>query len=282
VMTAAPSCPEIVRLHLAGDAPLALEPAQVERLPHALKDYLPEALDSGGALAVHQAFIAACEDPAPPEIIFARIASVSRSLELIDQKSWPQAITFYLKHADSRLPVPESNPADPFNLLHALSGLIVASKKPMSDRLGQTVADMERALAVTLDWQQTLIHTSDKSADAYEALKNTWQDVRANYDDVLKRYLALELSLALYPFAGLGHNISERITILGVRLATVKLALMCGCGIYGPALPQDIVVRTLQSLSRFLDHLANPGFSLQIYAETGWTREARMRGLLEN
>jgi len=41
------------------------------------------------------------------------------------------------------------------------------------------------------------------------------------------------------------------------------------------------VVRIIQSLSRLLDHLGDPAFSLKIYAETGWIKEARMRGLLE-
>ncbi len=70
----------------------------------------------------------------------------------------------------------------------------------------------------------------------------------------------------------------ERATLIGVRLATVRLAFMCACDIHGPQLPQEVVIRLLQSLSRFMDHLGDPAFSLQIYAETGWTKEARMRG----
>lgn len=150
----------------------------------------------------------------------------------------------------------------------------------MSDRLRQTVSDMERSLGVTLNWQQVLIHLSEHSADVYQQLKDRWEKTGARYQPILRRYLQMQLSLALFPFSGLGHTINERITIIGVRLATIKLALMCACGIHGPELPQDVVVRVVQSLSRFVDHLGDPAFSSQIYAETGWNRESRMRGLL--
>jgi hypothetical protein len=41
------------------------------------------------------------------------------------------------------------------------------------------------------------------------------------------------------------------------------------------------VISVVQSLSRFMDHLGDPGFSLQICDETGWNRENRMRGVIE-
>ncbi len=42
IMTAAMSCPEIVRLALADEEPCALEEASADRLPQSLKNYLPE------------------------------------------------------------------------------------------------------------------------------------------------------------------------------------------------------------------------------------------------
>ncbi len=232
---------------------------------------------------MHQAFLQAAEDTgASPERIFLRIASASRSLERIDRKGWPQAVPFYLAHADERLLPAESDVADPFNLLHALCGLIVASKKRPSARLKQTIADMEKALAATLDWEKVEIHTTPQSAGAYRRMQTLWREkYSAHYAPLLRRWLQMQLALALYPYAGFGNTLSERITIIGVRLATIKLALMCICSIYGSILSQDVVVRVIQSLSRFLDHLGDAGFSLQIYSETGWTQEKRMRGLLE-
>jgi hypothetical protein len=40
------------------------------------------------------------------------------------------------------------------------------------------------------------------------------------------------------------------------------------------------VVRIVQSLSRVLDHLADPELSLKIYEEPGWLREPRLRALM--
>ncbi len=280
VMTATLSCPEIARLAFAAET-LDYAPAEMERLPHSVKNYLPEGMTAEEAMDVHRLFLAATEENTGAEHIFLRMASVSRSIEMIDKKSWPQAVPMYFKLAEARLPAAETNPADPFNLLHALAGLIVAAKKPMSPRLKQTVDDMEKALAVTLDWENVLIHTTENSLPAYQKLQAWWQSHgAAHYEKILRRFLAMQLSLMLYPFSGLGDSLSERITLVGVRLATVKLAIMCGCAIEGEVLPLDSVVRIVQSLSRFMDHLGDPAFSLAIYRETGWVREARMRGLL--
>jgi hypothetical protein len=281
VMTAAMSCPEIVRLALS-DTPLIWEAVPVDRLPHGIKDYLPGGIAIEDALRIHAAFMEAAQADAPVELAFLRIASVSRSLARIGHASWPQAVVYYFQHADARLLQAEANISDPFNILHALCGLIVASKKTPSARLMQTIATMETALAATLDWQNVLISADDQSLAAYERVKARWRESGEGlYAPVLKRWLQMQLSLALYPFAGLGGNLPERLTIIGVRLATIRLALMCAYGITGSELPQDVVVRIIQSLSRFMDHLGDPLFSLQIYGETGWVNESRMRGIIE-
>ncbi len=282
VMTATLSCPEVARLALRTPDACALEAAETDRLPHSLKDYLPETIPPAEAISIHQAFLTAADDASSTaEQIFLRIASASRSIELIAKKDWAKAVPFYLKSTDLYAPPAETNPADPFNLLHALAGLIVASHKPMPERLQQTVSEMEQALSVTLDWPQVLIHTGDDSLPSYRCLRALWeQEGAVRHAAVLRRWLQMQLALSLYPFAGLGESLSDRIAILGVRLATVKLALMCACSIHGAKLPEDTVVRIVQSLSRFLDHLGDPAFSLAIYKETGWITDARMRGLL--
>lgn len=284
VMTASASCPEIARLAFAMENAFAFEDASAGRLPNALKNYLPEELSTEDAMRTHQAFLDAVDDASvSPEHVFARIASVSRSLELIKKKDWPNAAPFYLKHADVRLPPPETQPADPFNLLLALAGLLGASHKKTTPRLQQTISDMEKSLVATIDWQSMLIRTDDKSLAAWQALKTAWHEtLAAHYDTILRRWLQMQLSLTMHPFAGLGEKLSDRVTIIGVRFATFKLALMCGCDIHGGVLPEESAVRIAQSLARFLDHLGDAAFSLQIYAETGWVSEARMRGVLES
>jgi len=283
LMTASASCPEIARLAFTMEEGLAFEAAKTDRLPYGMKDYLPPELSSEEALAVHQAFLDAVNDKTVSfERIVARLASTSRSLELLNKKDWPTAAAFYLKNADARLPEPERVREDPFNLLLALAGLIVASHKVVGARLKETIAEMEKALSATIDWHHMTIATDEKSATAWQHIYKGWQSTfAARYDTVLRRWLLLQLSLALYPFAGLGTTLSERITIIGVRLATFKLALICASDIYGDALSEETVVRIAQSLARFLDHLGEANFSLKIYAETGWDKESRLRGLLE-
>ncbi|MDE3015902.1 MAG: flagellin lysine-N-methylase [Pseudomonadota bacterium] len=283
VMTATMSCPEIARLVLAGDDAAALEEVAVSRLPQELRDYLPPEFTQQQALVIHHAFLGAANDKKADgaEQNFLRIASASRSLERIDKKEWSAMAAYYLQHADARLPTAQPNINDPFNLLHALAGLIAASKKKPPERLAQTIAEMETMLAVSLDWEKILIHADEKSFPAYLKLQTLWKKHGEYYTPVLRRWLTMQLSLAMYPFGGFGRTLSERVTVIGVRLATFKLALMCGCGMYGAVLPQEAVVRIMQSLSRFMDHLADSAFSLRIYAETGWMEESRMRGLLE-
>lgn len=281
IMTAALSCPEITRLVLEDIQPFVFESDNVERLPYTLKNYLPEGLTPDNAIAVHKAFLDACEDgTVSAEHVLARIASVSRSIQMLDKKTWAESVPFYLKHADTRLPEPVGETTDAFNLLHALSGLIVASRKPMSDRLRETVKCMEAALAVKLDWQNVQITTTARSIEAYHACVAAWRKSAKQYDTILKRWLTAELSIALYPFAGLGATLTERITLIGVRMATLKLALMCAHTQNGAVLDTDSIVRVIQSLARFMDHLGDPAFSLKIYSETGWIRESRLRGLL--
>jgi hypothetical protein len=140
---------------------------------------------------------------------------------------------------------------------------------------------MQSALRVSINWQNADMQLGDDGVEAYAALREKWKARQALYEPLFKRWLAAQPSASCYPFAGLGATLTERVTIIGVRLATLKLALTCACGMYEESLPQDVVVRIVQSLSRFLDHLADPAFSLQIYGETGWTKESRMRALLD-
>lgn len=280
LMTASPSCPEVVRLMLSLDQPFATQQASTERLPYTVKDYLPQGMGEAVAFSVHQSFLAAAlDDSVPPEYALARIANVARSLALLDQATLDGAVPLYLRLADSRIPAPQSQPADAFNVLHALCGLIVASHKPVSPRLKQTIHDMEQALKATLDWQNVHISLSPESASALVAMQEEWQEARGHYDHALRRILAMQLTLNFFPFAGLGADAVERITIIGVRFATIRLALMSAHHLHG-LLPQEEVVRIVQSLSRFLDHLGDAKFSLAIYGETGWINEARLLGLL--
>lgn len=282
VMTASLSCPEVVRLALLSDGGFAHEESEVERVPHTLKDYVPEGLDAEKALLVHRAFLEAAQDSlATPEQIIARIRSVAQSLQAVDIASWAMAAPFYLKNADARLPNPEPHIADPFNLLNALQGLVGASRKTKRPRLEWTLRDIEQALRVTLDWERLSIQTSDRSLEAWMAMQDRWaREWAASFAPMLRRWVAAQLAVALFPFGGFGETLSDRVTVLGVRFATLKLALMSACQMKGERINDEETVRVVQSLARFLDHLADPTLSMQIYNETGWARESRLRALV--
>ncbi len=279
LMTATPSCPEVVRLMLALDAPFSSVPASVERLPQTLKNYLPASMTPEAAMVVHRAFLdCALDESIAPEQALSRISSVARRMALLDQSTLDQSVPLYLRLADGSLPKAEAHPADNFNDLHALCGLIIASHKPVSERLRKTISEMEQALKATLDWQNVEIALLPESGAALVEIQNAWQQAAPRYAHVLRRYLAMQLSLNLFPFAGLGKDAAEHITFIGVRFATIKLALACAHHLHG-TLADDDVVRIIQSLSRFLDHLGDGAFSLSIYNETGWTKEARLLAL---
>lgn len=281
-MTASLSCPEVVRLAVMHAAGFEWQESKAERLPDSLKNYVPAALDAQKTKAIHQTFLnAALDETTSPETIMARIRSVAGSLQSIDMASWEMAAPFYLKNADARIPMSETQIADPFNLLNALQGLIGASKKTNRPRLEWTLNEMQSALNVTLDWEHLRIETSNESLAAWQQMEDRWQrEWAAHFAPMLRRWIAAQLAVALFPFSGFGEMLTDRATILGVRFATVKLALMSACHMKGACIDDDTTVRVIQSLARFLDHLADPELSMKIYTETGWVRESRLCALM--
>lgn len=281
LQTASISCPEIARRALLGENPFVHAVTEAGRLPYSLKHYLPEAVDQEGALRVHEAFLqAAADGEASAERILSRLHSVAESLQALDMKSWPEAVPFYLKMADGRLPAAEVSAADPFNCFHALAGLVAASRKSPRERLQAVMQSIAAALKVEMDADNRLQLAPDSAAAAQD-MQRLWLAKQAHWQPLLKRWIQAQLSMALFPFAGFGQTLPERIAIIAVRFATLKLALMAQLQVHG-TLNEEDCVRIAQSLARFLDHLADPTLSVQIYAETGWLRPARLRGLLDD
>ncbi len=284
IMSAAMSCPEIARLALLEQNAFPLEDCETDRLPYSIKEYLPEKLSAENALTIHETFLACSHDPSlTAERIMARLHCLSFSLENLDPGTWPTALPFYWQHADGRLPLPDGRHEDPFNLLHALFGLLHAAKRTPRPLLERTLQEMQDALKVKLDPASGAITTASDSFDAWLAMERYWQEeVAAAMQPILKRWITVQLSMALFPFAGLGAIPSERTCIIGVRFATLKLALMAHAYQHRHVPPQQEIIRIAQSLSRFFDHLADPTLSLAIYRETGWMQLARMRALLSD
>ena len=66
-----------------------------------------------------------------------------------------------------------------------------------------------------------------------------------------------------------------------LRMATLHLAVLARAEVEGDAMSVAHAAEEAQVLARFMDHLAEPEYSMQIYTETGWVRPARLRALLE-
>ena len=279
LQTASISCPEITRRALLSDPPSDWAEQEPDRVPFSLKDYLPDDLEATKALQVHEAFLQAAmaEDAGAGQII-ARLHAVAESLRLVDQATWSMAAGFYLKSADTRLTQAEPKLEDPFHLYHALAGLVGAAKPSSRPRLEAVLATMQQALDIQTEGAN--ISFGPNSQQNLQRMREGWSFVDAQWQPFFKRWIRAQLGMALFPFAGFGETLTDRITIIGVRLATLKLALQCHL-FQHQALTQEDAIQIAQSLARFLDHLADPTLSMQIYTETGWVKTSRLWGLLE-
>lgn len=282
-MTATLSCPEIVRLALFGEDPFAEVSAHAERLPESIRDYLPAGIASAQATAIHRAFLnVALAEGDPPEQNLLRIFTASEQLAQIAPADWPAAVPACLQRSAGALPESAPRGTDSVYLLQALCGLMVAAKYTHRPRLMQTIQEMEAALHCAVRRDTLTIVSQPCSELAVRALHTRWRgEWQAQYAALLRRYLAMQVSLAILPFGGFGHTLPQRAAVMGIRLATVRLGLMSVCQAANGAPQQGDVVRIIQSVSGLLDHLADADFSLKIYAETGWLEGARLRGLLE-
>jgi lysine-N-methylase len=282
LVTATLSCPEIARLALFSDNAFTMEEATIDRKPESLANYLPAGINGAQSIRIHQTFVdAALDKTASAEHNIMRIFVAAESLMKTNVAAWPDHVVSYLQNADTDLPAAEARDTDQVYLLQALCGLIAAAKNVRPARLMETIQGMEKAMHVTIPWDTLMIAALPDSVHTIRSLYTRWETEWApQFTQLLRQYLAAQLSLAFFPFGGFGNTLTQRIAIIGVRMATVKLALMCACSNSAAPLNEKESVRVVQSLSRFLDHLAEPEFSIRIYQETGWLQKRRLRALL--
>lgn len=282
VVTAiAMSCPEAARLMLYGNDPFGMGPREELRIPFSLRNYLPSGLSTDEGLSLHAKFVEEAGNPAfTAERNAMRLMMVVRALEMQPVTSWVAAANFYFTIAESRLPAPELNPHDPAHIAQALMGLILASPAGNRPGLMAIARGIQPLLGIEIDETTSSLQTSAEAPQRVIQLLAHWKSVQADMQPVLRRYLQAQMSQAMFPLAGLGDSMSERMVILTVRFVTFKLGLMAEALRSGAAPTADAIVNIAYNLSRFLDHLADPALSLAIYQETGWLRDARLRALL--
>lgn len=282
VQTASVSCPEVARLALLNPPEEPWHETENGRLPYSLANYLPTGIEAEKALTTHEAFLtAAMAEDAPVGKIIARIHAVASSMMLVDEATWPMAVEFYLKSADTRLTQPQKGEYDAMQLFHALAGLEGAAKRSSTRaRLEAVLTTIKQALDVQVDAETGVIHASNQTAQNIETMQEGWQFVDEQWQPYFKRLLHTELEMALFPFSGFGETLADRITIIGVRIATLRLALQSHLFV-NQTLTEEEAITITQSIARFLDHLADPTLSMGIYNETGWTKTERLWGLFD-
>lgn len=281
VMSMALSCPEAARAMLYDAQAFTTLPREDLRVPFSLRNYLPEKIPPQHALAIHRRFIEeAGSEQYSAEHNLLRLMAVTRALEAQPPEAWEAATPFYFTMAEGRIPAAEADIHDLLHLAQALMGLIFASSASNRGGLMQIAHGIQTALGMSIDAMTRGMIVAPDAMERGIRLLHHWKDHGAGVQPALRRYLQGQISQALFPFAGLGDTPSQRLLIIAVRFATVKLALMAHAMHTGGEPAAEDVVRITYTLSRFLDHLADPALSLAIYQETGWVRDARLRALL--
>lgn len=281
VTSIALSCPEAARIMLYGEDPFTLGPREELRVPFSLRNYLAEGLEPTAALELHELCVAEAGNPNySAERNAMRLMMVARALEMQPAAQWLAAAKFYFTIADSRIPAAEAHAADPAHLAQALMGLVLASAATNKPGLMGIARGLQAPLGIRIDEATSALHLEADAPQRTLQLLAQWKQVEQAMRPVLTRYLQAQISQAMFPLAGLGASMSERLLIIAVRLATYKLALMVEAMHHGAAPTEQATVNTAYHLARFMDHLADPTLSLAIYGEVGWTRDARLAALL--
>lgn len=279
--TLALSCPEAARQALLESAGLDTTAREVLRVPFSLRNYLPDGLTADAAMHIHELFLREAANPGfSAERNLLRLVMMGQALEQQPVEQWEAAAGFYATMADGRIPPAEMSTNDLFHLAQALHGLMMATQSAHKPKLIALVTQMLDALGLKVAPGNSEIAVAPDAMERGVALVAHWRAHGAALQPVFTRYLQAQLSQAMFPFAGLGGGLSERMTVMAVRFATWKLALMVLAKASGGAPSESAIIEATYVLARFMDHLADATLSLRIYEETGWVRASRLRGLL--
>jgi lysine-N-methylase len=280
IVSATMSCPEIAKLCLFSNNPFELiEEIEDTRLPTTANDL--QALPGQEALAIHQHFLALSKrENTTAEEDLQLISTIINSLNYIDREKWGDALTYLDETSPHLITTPAAyQPLSSYQLLLALVNIISALKKPrINPRLLQTITEIEYLLQVRVNWEKVSVDSENTKLDQSKKLKEIYQAREAEINIILKRWLQGQIVGNFFPFNGLGDNIVDRKKILTVRFATVRLALLALYNLGNPSM--NDIIRVIQSLSKHMDHLADPTFSLTLYKEFKWEQEAELQSLI--
>ena len=277
------SCPEITRLVLTEAEPFAVSSTTLARMPVRLKQLDTAEINAANAAQMMEALLAHCGDASrSPEAWLLWLMETAEKLDASPKNDWPAMLAACVQTPVAQHPA-EQKASDPYALLYSLAILIARGPATKRPRLEAAIAMIEQKLDCNIDWANRSMKNGPNAAAAYPTLKARWQNrAEAAMAPALRRWLQAQLTTVNFPFGGyVGMGASNLTTILAVRFATLRLALMSHVGDDGTPPDMDTTIRIIHSLSRLMDHLADAELSLALYRDAGWLGNAnRLRGLL--
>jgi hypothetical protein len=261
-MTGSTSCPEMLRLMMDEKSPFMLSEITLKRMPGIRRDILPKGMSAAEAMTMMQEYMAiAQDDTASPEDIMARIIAKVSSRD-----------------------VPKATPATLHPIYYALALTDAFADQPRNTRLNDVMMVMEAALGCQFDRAARTLSFAPDAAVRVAQLQARWNiDAQAALAPMMRRWIQGQLTMTAFPFGGLTNlTMIGRTAMLVQHFVTMRLALMCH--VAQNAVPPDeaTYLRVMQTLSRFLDHLADAKLTTMIHRDLGWTDAAALQALIQS
>jgi hypothetical protein len=281
VMSAALSCPEITRLVLTSSNPFEYNEISLERLPETLHEHLINDLSEEEMLLIINQLISIIDDKkVKPGQALIKIATLARSLDNLPKKDWYKALQALSPIAEQLAQAKKLDENDPYFLIQSFALLAKASNNKLSPKLKDIFLDIAHALNIEINWDtaEVIINQKD-SFEKYSSLYKSLNNERL--EEIFRRYLISSFIISFLPFSSSIEKVQDQVLILGFKYSLVKLAIITLVDLTNSKLNESKIFTLIHSLSRFLDHLSNPNFSLTVFKQYGWGEEGRLRSLLE-
>ena len=252
-----------------------------EKFSQAVRNNLPVGMTLEEAWSVHRHCMnTALSDAYSATHNLVRLATLARTLDHLPTHLWAGAVPFTLSVAEVRIPPAEPSVIDPFYLIHALRIMVEAEKLAPTTPAAQLLVQMAEAHRMILGSDHHHIHVEDDAPVRVVALLSSWKQYAADYEPVFRHLLAEMLDEERFPFAAEKITPSESMTVIGVRFALIRLAVVTKTVQHQRLLTPEEQAELVATLGAVLARHASAKFVLAMAEETAWGREARLRALV--
>lgn len=252
-----------------------------EKFFQAVRNNLPAGMTLEEAWSVYQHCMnTARSDQYSAAHNLVRLATLARTLDHLPAHVWAGAVPFTLSVAEVRIPLAEPSVIDPFYLIHALRIMVEAEKLPPTAPAAQLLVQMAEAHRMTLGSDHHHIDVEDDAPVRVVTLLSSWKPYAADYEPTFRQLLAEMLDEAQFPFGAEKISPSESMTVIGVRFALIRLAVVTKTVQHQRLLTPEEQAELVATLGKVLARHASAKFVLAMAEETAWGREARLRALV--